>query len=79
MAKSKFVKVEVFLTQENAKILNNVDEIMGTKHSYVNAAIEATASMKKFKDMRNDEVKSSQKENAKEDNSQAANDNPGAE
>lgn len=65
MAKSKYVNVEVCLTKENAKILNNIDEIMGTKHSYINAAIEATANMKKFKDMRMEDTKV--KEEAKDE------------
>ncbi len=56
MAKNTFVKVEIFLTPENAKLLKQVNTIIYTPHLYINAAIEATANMKKFKDMRDEDT-----------------------
>lgn len=72
MAKDKLgilTKVEFYLTPDNAKIIENIEDKMVTPSFYINAAIEATAGIKKFKEMRKEE-KSSQKADAQENNQQ---------
>lgn len=56
-SEERYVVMEFHLTKENAKILNQIDTIMVSPHYYINCVIEATASMKKFKDMRYEDTK----------------------
>jgi hypothetical protein len=57
--KDNLVKVEFYLTKENAEIVKNIDTRMITPSFYINSVIETTSSMKKFKDLRIENEKNS--------------------
>lgn len=59
--KDNLVKMEIYLTKDNAKIIGAVDTRLVTPSFYLNAVIESTAAMKKFKDMRTDSDKEESK------------------
>ncbi len=73
MAKDNLIKIDVYLTKENFQLLKQIDNRMVTQNFYINTAIEATAQMKKFKDMRNNvEEKEKKSEDSESTKTQAS-------